>query len=145
MREVSAFGVIHKSLVSKKVWNPKTLHRYLWKSTKVAPKYGGTKVVKPGKTPPNPASKNSQKKAARRAALGSGDVRASGAVETMPYIKSTRQGAMTGQVIGRTNSPEGKALALKQGDKIGGDAFGNMRYAGSDMRAIRAHNRAQGR
>jgi hypothetical protein len=143
MNEVSAFGVIHKSLVSKKVYPPKTLHRYLWRSTKVAPQYGGTKVVKPGKTPPNPASKNSQKKAARRAALGNNDVRAGGAVETMPYIKSTRQGAMTGQVIGK--NPADKARALKQGDRIGGDAFGRMRFAGSDMRAIRAHNRAQGR
>ncbi len=145
MNEISAFGVIHKSLVSKKVWPVGTKHRYLWNAKKVAPQFGGTKAVKPGRTPPNPASKNSQKKAAAEAASGrKGTVKASGAVESRPDIQSVRQGARTGRVIastkkafGRDLSDSMKAKALKQGNNIGGDNLGTMRFAGENMAMIR--------
>ena len=152
MSEISAFGVIHKSLVSKKVWPVGTKHRYLWNTKKVAPKFGGTKVPKPGKTPPNPASRNSQKKAARHAALGRNDtVQASGAVEQRPWIQSARQGAKTGKVLANS-SPQWKgkdpslvarkkAETLKLGDRIGGNNSGTMRGAGTNMRVIRAKRR----
>lgn len=129
----SAFGVIHK-----KFYPPGTPHRFLWRADKVAPQYGGTKKVKPGRTAPNPNSQRSADKAAKEWEKGSGKVQPSGAVLSSPQTKATMQGAKTARVVANTNTPAGKALALKQGDKIGGDAYGTMRYAGSDVRTIRA-------
>ena len=159
MSEISAFGVIHKSLVSKKVYPPGTTHRYLWRSSKVAPQYGGTKVPKPGKTPPNPNSRNSNKKAARLAALEGNTlypkkVKASGRIEDMPHIKSTKQGAMAARVIANSKPgwagknpkkvAEWKDEVLRTSDRIGGDVLGQSRYAGSDMRTLRAVARRDG-